>query len=131
MRGQVHPSKGSEINCAIRMKMIASGLLPIDQSFYEVADVALRYGVHEKTVYAGIKTENPLFPVSVSRMLGSRSRIYFLMDEIEACDKRRIQFYQTTPSWLESDDPARLKKFLRRSARSVLGLPEPKKPCRG
>ena len=100
--------------------MIESGLLPVDQPFYEVADVAARYGVHEKTVYAGMKAADPLYPFPVCRRPGTSTRVFVVMDEIHACDKRRIQFYRTTPSWLELGDLERLKKSVRRSARDVL-----------
>lgn len=118
------PKTSSETQCAARMKKIEGGLFPVDKPFYEVADVALRYGVHEKTVYAGIKAGNPMYPIPVSRRPGTSSRIFILMDEIEACDNQRIQFYRTTRSWLELGDRARQKKFVLRAARDVLGPPK-------
>ena len=93
----------SEERCARRMKKILDGKYPLeDKPLFYVYEVAERYGVHDDTASKGIRSRNPLYPLAHPLGTGPRPRIAISRSEILACDKRRIKFYQTTPSWMKN-----------------------------
>ena len=96
---------GSEAQCAQRMKGILDKKTQLENKLnFFVHEVASRYGVHIDTAYKGIRSGDPLYPLSHALGAGARPRIAIAREQIIACDKRRIEFYKNTPSWCKNDE---------------------------
>lgn len=91
----------SERRCARRMRVIELGQFRLQRPWYSVFEVAERYEVHFQTLYKGARVGHALYPVTTAEGKGPRSRIKFSREAIEACDRARLLFYKTTPSWHE------------------------------
>lgn len=91
--------KASDVVCADRMRQIQQGRLPVEDEPYLIDDFAERYQVHRATVYKGVKSESPPFPVAHRMSAGFNARLHFTPQSIRECDARRTQFYKSTPSW--------------------------------
>lgn len=112
--------------CAGRMRAIELGQFRLKLAWYTAFEVAERYEVHFQTVYKGARLGDELYPVATAEGTGKRPRIKFSREAIEACDRARLLFYKTTPSWHEMmriNDPAPP----RRSAAAVIAAGEPRK----
>ena len=93
----------SEEQCARIMRKIQEKQRPLDKkAVFFVYEVAERYGVHMDTAFKGIRSGDPLYPRSHPLGTGPRPRIGIFREEIVECDKRRIKFYKTTPSWIKN-----------------------------
>ena len=104
-----HRGAKSEPRCALRMRQIELGRFPLTQAWYKAVEVAVRYDVHEQTFFKGARVGHALYPVATAEGTGDKPRIKFSREAIEACDRARLLFYKTTPSWHEmmrSDVPA-------------------------
>lgn len=113
--------KASEVICAQHMLSIAEGRHPLLEDEYLIEDVAHRYGVTRDAVYRGIRKGSPLYPRAVKEGKGPKGWLLITRKAMEACDKRRLKFYKTTPSWqkLKGLDGKKLPK--RVSAKALLG----------
>ena len=104
-----HRGAKSEPRCALRMRQIELRRFPLTQAWYTAFEVAERYEVHFQTLYKGARVGHALYPVATAEGTGDKPRIKFSREAIEACDRARLLFYKTTPSWHEmmrSDVPA-------------------------
>ena len=130
-----HRDAKSEPRCARRMRAIELGRFLLTKAWYTAIEVAERYDVHDQTVYKGARLGQALYPVATAVVTadttavvtaegtGERPRIKFSREAIEACDRARLLFYKTTPSWhqmMRSDAPAPR----RRSAAAVIAEAE-------
>ena len=116
----------SEPRCALRTRQIELGRFLLTEAWYKAFEVAERYDVYEQTLYKGAQVGHPLYPVATAEGTGERPRIKFSREAIEACDRARLLFYKTTPSWHEMmriNEPAPP----RRSAAAVIAAGEPRK----
>ena len=104
----------------MRMHLILQGRFPLDDGEYTVDDVAERYGVHRDTVYKGVRAGAGLYPRTQRKGSGPKAWLYFSRAEIEACDKDRLEFYRTTPSWSELFGAGAAAAPARRSARDLI-----------
>ena len=109
------------------MRMIELGRQTLVKEWYTAFEVADRYEVHFQTVYKGARPGQALYPVATAvvtaKGTGKKPRIMFSREAIEACDRARLLFYKTTPSWHEmmrSNVPA----APRRSAAAVIAEAE-------
>jgi transposase len=110
----------SEPRCASYMYEILRGAWPLTRQVYTVEEVAQRYGVHRDTAYKGIRSGDPMYPRAEPAGDGPRPRLLIRRDEIAACDRRRLEFYRTTPSWHKLFREVDAVPPPRRSARAVL-----------
>lgn len=110
----------SEFRCAQRMKFIRNGGHPLTEANYTVLDVAERYDVHRDTAYKGIRSGDPMFPEARPTGYGRRPRLVISREAIEICDRNRLAFYRTTPSWHDNFVPGSPAAPPRRSARAVI-----------
>ena len=116
----------SEPRCALRMRQIELGRFPLKEAWYSAIEVAERYDVHDQTLFKGARVGHALYPVATAVGTGRRPRIQFSREAIEACDRARLLFYKTTPSWhdlLKINEPAPR----RRSAAAVMAAGKPRK----
>jgi hypothetical protein len=105
------------------MREIELGRFLLSEAWYKAFEVAERYAVHEQVFFKGVRVGHALYPVATAEGTGERPRIKFSREAIEACDRARLLFYKTTPSWHEmmrSDAPAPH----RRSAAAVIAEAE-------
>ena len=110
----------SERRCAARMYLIMRGGRPLQDEQYNVDELAERYLVHVGTVYRGVRLESPLFPRATRIGTGPRAWLYFTATAIEACDRNRIRFYRTTPSWHDLYGEGASAAPARRSAKALI-----------
>jgi hypothetical protein len=117
-------SAASERRCAQRMYEIGRGMWRLTQATYTVEEVAMRYAVHRDTAYKGIRSGDPMYPHAVPAGDGPRPRLLVPREEIAKCDRRRIAFYVTTPSWFRLFRELDAVPPPRRSARAILADPD-------
>lgn len=115
--------RASEVICAQQMLSIAAGRHPLLYDDYSIEEVAHRYAVTRDAVYRGIRKGSPLYPKAVREGAGPKGMLLITRKALEACDKRRMKFYKTTPSWFKLnglDAPG--KKLPKRvAAKDLLG----------
>lgn len=109
------------------MREIELGRFLLTEAWYKALDVAERYDVHEQTFFKDVLVGHALYPVATAEGTGERPRIKFSREAIEACDRARLLFYKTTPSWqqMTGSDPSSVPR--RRSAAAVIAAGEPPK----
>lgn len=117
----------SEPRCALRMRLIELGRFPLDKAWYTPLEVADRYEVHVQSVYDGIRIGHALYPVAHAVGDGPRPRRQFSREAVEACDRARLLFYRTTPSWFELTGSDSSSAPPRRSAAEVITAAEHRK----
>lgn len=93
------PKESSEMRCARHMFLILRGHYPLDQDVYNPDDIAARYGVRPDTVYRAVRAGDPLYPVAYRKGVGPKAWLFFSREAVEKCDRDRLAFYRTTPSW--------------------------------
>jgi len=119
-----HRGCKSELRCARRMRLIEQGRFPLNDAWYTALEVADRYEVHVQSVYDGIRFGHALYPVADAKGDGPRPRRQFSLEAIEACDRARLLFYKTTPSWHEMTGSDASRAPPRRSAAAVIAEDE-------
>ena len=102
------------------MREILAGLHPIAQDAYTVEEIADRYDVDQCTAYKGIRRSDGMYPTPEARAGGVRPRVVIRGEAVEACDRNRVAFYRTTPSWNQRFVNGAPAAPLRRSARVVI-----------
>ena len=87
------------MRCARHMFLILRGHNPLDQDAYNPGDIAARYGVRPDTVYRAVRVGDPLYPVAHRKGVGPKAWLFFSPEAVARCDRDRLAFYRTTPSW--------------------------------
>lgn len=109
------------------MREVELRRIPLTQAWYTAFEVAERYEVHFQSVYKGARVGHALYPVATAAGKGPRSRIKFSREAIEVCDRARLLFYKTTPSWHEMIESDASLAPPRRSAAAVIAEDERRK----
>ena len=117
----------SEPRCARKMRLIEQGKFPLEKSWFKAREVSERYEVNLQSVYDGGRVGHVLYPECVADGVGKRPRIKFSREAIEACDRRRLVFYKTTPSWYQMRKNDASLAPPRRSAAAVIAEDERRK----
>jgi len=92
-------SESSELRCARHMYWVTRGHFELDQEEYTVDEIATRYGVRADTVYRAVRARDPLYPAAHRKGQGPKAWLYFSRAAVAQCDRDRLAFYETTPSW--------------------------------
>lgn len=111
------------------MYSILQGNHAIQDAEYDVTDIAERYCLHRDTVYKGVRAGSPLLPKPHRKGVGPRAWLYFSADAVQTCDRNRIYFYMTTPSWHELFGDGASAAPPRRSAIEVVSAQQSKRPA--
>lgn len=119
-----HPNESSEQRCARHMYCIMRGWTPLKLPTYTVDEVAERYGVHRDTAYKGIRARSPMFPAAQRKNDGPRAWLSVTREALEQCDRDRLAFYKTTPSWYRKYVKGSPAAPPRRAARMVIDAAE-------
>lgn len=110
----------SERWCAAAMRSILAGRYPLGGDDLTAEQVAERYRVHRDTVYKGVRSGSPLFPVASRKGRGPKAPLRFSPAAVAEADRNRIAFYKTTPSWHDLFGDGATAAPPRRSAKAVI-----------